>query len=128
MKIYLAGRYARLKELKRYAVTLEKAGHTVTARWLDGDEEGKTQEQIAMMDWEDVVKAEMVIAFTDPYGSLNKGGGRHTEFGMGYALKKHCWIVGQKEQVFHSLIGVRQFFNMRDVVNALDAMHPRKAA
>jgi hypothetical protein len=128
LKIYTAGRYARIKEIREYADQLEAAGHIVTARWTNGDEEGKSLEDIAVMDWEDVIKAEMVLVFTDPYGSLQKGGGRHTELGMGYALKKHVWIVGEKEQVFHSLPGVRQFSDIDSVIQNLKIFADKKAA
>lgn len=119
MKIYTAARYARREEILGYAKKLEDAGHIVTARWVHGEEEGKSQEAIALLDWEDVIKAEMALVFTDPYGSLHKGGGRHTELGMAYALKKHVWIVGEKEQVFHSLPGIKQFKDIDNVISAL---------
>lgn len=119
MKIYTAGRYARRLEILEYAKKLEEAGHEVTARWVHGDEEGKTLEQVAMMDWEDVIRADMALVFTDPKGSAQTGGGRHTELGMAYALKKHVWIVGEKEQVFHSLLGVKQFKDIDTVIAAL---------
>ena len=124
MKIYTAARYARIDEMKEVKKVLEMEGHTVTARWVDGDEEGKSLEAIALLDWEDVIKADMVLVFTDPKGTSWTGGGRHTELGMGYALKKHVWIVGEKEQVFHSLPGVKQFSSLGAVVGALSVFKP----
>lgn len=124
MRIYLAGRYARRLELLEYAKLLLKEGHSYTSKWLDGDEEGKTLEQIAVMDLEDVKRAEMVLVFTDPYQSAQTGGGRHTELGIGYALKKHIWIVGEREQVFHSLPGVKQFDTIQEVIRGLDILKP----
>ena len=123
MKIYTAGRYARREEILEYANQLEAAGHEITARWTKGDEEGKTLEEVALMDWEDVVRAEMVLVFTDPKGSAQTGGGRHTELGFGYALKKHVWIVGEWEQVFHSLPGVRRFDNLDGAIQSLKAFN-----
>lgn len=121
MKIYTAARYARREEILDYAKKLSAAGHVVTARWVNGDEEGKSLEDIAVMDLDDVKAADMVLVFTDPYKSLQTGGGRHTELGLGYALGKHVWIVGEKEQVFHSLPGVKQFNNTDEVIGALKA-------
>lgn len=119
MKIYTAGRYSRLEEIRGYADLLEAAGHEVTARWTHGDEVGKSLEDIAVMDLVDVARADMVLVFTDPFNSLQKGGGRHTELGMGYALGKHVWIVGEKEQVFHSLPGVIQHDTIESVIKDL---------
>jgi hypothetical protein len=119
-KFYIAGRYGRREELLEESKKLESAGYICTSRWLHGEEEGKTREAIALLDWEDVVKADGVILYTEPYGSANKGGGRHTEFGMGYALKKHCYYIGENEQVFCSLPGVKQFKSIEDVILHLD--------
>ena len=124
MKIYLAGRYARRLELLEYAKTLSYLGHQYTSKWLDGDEEGKTQQEVAKMDFEHVREADMVLVFTDPYDSLQKGGGRHTELGIGYALRKHVWIVGEREQVFHHLPGVKKFSSMGEVLTGLDVLKP----
>lgn len=126
MKIYTAGRYSRREEILEYAKKLSNAGHVVTARWVNGDEEGKSLEDIAIMDLDDVKAADMVLVYTDEYGSLQKGGGRHTELGLGYAYGKHVWIVGPKEQVFHSLPGVKQFENTDEVIGALKAFKTDK--
>lgn len=122
MKIYTAARYARRLELLDYAKKLSDAGHIVTARWVNGDEEGKTLEDVAVMDFEDVQAADMVLVFTDPKGSAQTGGGRHTELGLGYALGKRVWIVGEKEQVFHHLPKVVQFDNLDQVLGALSTV------
>ena len=37
MKIYLAARYSRREELAAYRTELEELGHTVQARWLNGE-------------------------------------------------------------------------------------------
>lgn len=122
MKIYLAGRYSRRDELLKHALDLQLAGHSYTSQWLDGGEEGKTSEDIAKMDFDDVVRADMTLVFTDEYGSSQTGGGRHTELGIAYALKKRVWIVGDREQVFHSLPGVVQFYDVQEVIRALSIL------
>lgn len=122
MKIYTAARYARREEILEYAKVLSQAGHIVTARWVNGDEVGKTLEQVAVMDLDDVRAADMVLVFTDPKGSAQTGGGRHTELGLGYALGKKVWLVGEWEQVFHSLPGVQRFDNLDQVLGALKAL------
>jgi len=37
LRIYLASRLSRIKELQYYREQLEAKGHTVTSRWLNGD-------------------------------------------------------------------------------------------
>ena len=76
MRIYLASRYSRREELCEYRTQLEKLGHTVTSRWLNGnhqiDDEGlsteakqEERERFAMEDFQDLISSEMLIAFTE---------------------------------------------------------------
>lgn len=108
MRIYLAARWRRMGELSDYAKLLREDGHFITARWVDGAERDLTRECNAIMDYGDVAAADIVLSFTEAYQSEHSGGGRHVEFGMGYALGKKCVIVGEKEQIFHWLPGVKQ--------------------
>lgn len=109
MRIYLAARYGRREEIEGYANLLAEDGHEITARWVYGGEEGLTREDIALLDFEDVERANLVVGFTDPYESLNKGGARHFELGLGFALGAATYIVGPKEIVFHHLPEIEQF-------------------
>lgn len=127
MKIYTAARYARREEILEYAKVLSQFGHIVTARWVNGDEVGKSLEDIAVMDLDDVRAADMVLVFTDPKGSAQTGGGRHTELGLGYALGKKIWLIGELEQVFHSLPGVQRFDNLDQVLGALKPFEDKTA-
>lgn len=112
MKIYLAGRYSRRRELAEYANDLEALGYEVTSRWLSGshglkrDPNNDTERgKFAAEDVEDVQRCDILIAFTeesDAGGSAGRGG-RHVEFGLALALKKEIWIVGPRENVFHCL-------------------------
>lgn len=109
MFIYLAARYDRREEMERYANLLQEDGHEVVSTWVYGGEEGLSNEDIAELDYTDVSRANLVVGFTDPYGSLNKGGARHFELGLGYALGAACYIVGEREIVFHHLPEIEQF-------------------
>lgn len=109
MRVYIAARWKRMQEMKGHAETLRQDGHTVTARWVDGQEAGLTRECNAIMDYGDVAAADALVTFTEPYGSANVGGGRHVEFGMAYALGKPCVLIGPREVIFHHLPGVWQF-------------------
>ena len=100
MKIYTAARYARREEILEQAKKLSAAGHIVTARWVNGDEEGKSLKDVAMMDYDDVFAANMVLVFTDPVGTAWTGGGRHTELGLGYALVNKSGLLAQENKSF----------------------------
>lgn len=117
MKIYLAARFPRIEEMRKYADELTEDGHEVTASWVYGGEEGLTFSDIALLDVSDVIKSDALVCFTEPYGSSNVGGGRHSEFGVALALRKKLYLVGEREQVFHwwpSVIQFPQFKHLRN--------------
>ncbi len=117
MKIYLASRYSRMKEMQTYKALLEEHGHEVTAQWVDGAEETLgARAEGAIMDFNDVARADILLQFTDPYGSSHTGGGRHCEFGIAAALDKLLFIVGDREQIFHHLPQVQQFETLNGVI------------
>jgi len=113
MKIYLAARYGRKHEMQEYASYLETIGHIITSRWLVSHEAEETKanynayyevlETYALEDLEDVDRAEAVVSFTHKRGTPVSGGGRHVEFGYGYARGKRMIIIGEKEHIFHHL-------------------------
>jgi hypothetical protein len=121
MRIYLAARYSRRRELCGYADQLRRLGHEVTSRWLDGhhellDREGLSTEaeaadraRFAAEDWADVMRADWCISFTEVPRSGNGRGGRHVEFGAALAAGKRAVIVGPRENVFHCLPAVRWY-------------------
>ena len=120
MKIYLASRYSRYKEMQAYAVDLERSGHVVTSRWIAGDhqlKDGELSEQaaeekrikFAQEDLQDLLNAEACISFTEEPRSSNSRGGRHVEFGIALATNKLVLVVGYRENVFHCLPEVKFF-------------------
>lgn len=109
MKIYIAARYPRMREMMIRAKELRDMGHSVTSTWVDGAEIGQNEQFAAMMDVRDLKRAECCLSFTEPHGSANAGGGRHVEFGMAITLGLFNVIVGEREQVFHHLPKVLQF-------------------
>lgn len=108
MKIYLAARFSRREELIDYADSLKEDGHEITSSWVYGGEDGLSREDIAKLDVCDVLRADMVVLFTEPYGTAVAGGGRHTEFGIGLGTGKKLAIVGEREQIFCWYPGVIQ--------------------
>lgn len=109
MRIYLASRYGRLEEMAGYARLLQEDGHEITSTWVWGNEEGLSNEDIADLDYTDVERSNLVVGFTDPYGSSNTGGARHFELGLGVAFGAATYIVGPREIVFHHLPEIEQF-------------------
>lgn len=122
MKIYLAARYSRHKEMQIYTKQLSLFGHEVTSRWILGDHElradgpdiNTVNHKFANEDIEDILSAKYILSFTEPHDSLlGRGrGGRHTEFGIGLMLAKGLGIIGEREHVFHYLNFVEVYDNL----------------
>lgn len=111
---YLAARYSRREELCRYRADLADRGVKVPARWLNGnhqiDDQGlsaeagrEARERFATEDLDDVLTADLLIAFTEPPRSSNSRGGRHVEFGVAIGRGMPVIVVGERENVFHCL-------------------------
>lgn len=130
MRIYLAARYSRHKELQKYAEELISQGHDITSRWIWGDHqiddkglsvEAKRfeRERFATEDFDDLLEADIVISFTEEPRSSNSRGGRHVEYGMALALRKRCLVVGPRENVFHCLPWIPVFDSFNDANKSL---------
>ena len=116
MKIYLAAKWSRMAEMASIGDTLKGLGQDITSQWIYFAEEGKTREENAVMDMEDVRKADAIICYTHPRNEPQPGGGRHTEFGLAVAWGKRLFIVGPQEQIFHWLPGVKQFASTEEML------------
>lgn len=100
-RIYLASLYSRIEEMEAHALRLmNDYGYDITSRWVFGGEEGFTREAIAIFDLEDVDAADTIVAFSEPYGTYYKGGGRNVELGWAMAKNKRCVLIGERENVF----------------------------
>ncbi len=102
MKIYLAATYSRYPEMQGVAEKLRGLGWEVTSNWITGIPY-KDPSQDAMKDIDDILNADTLLFFS---GGVGSKGGRHTEFGFAYAMQKTIIIIGERENVFHSLPGV----------------------
>lgn len=114
--IYLAAPYTERTVQITVARQFEKAGHKVTSRWIFGGEFNKTSHDAAFMDFEDVKNADWLVLRTFPRGTPRRGGGRHFEFGVAYALGKKCVIVGEKEHIFCHLNDVIQVSSYEEAI------------
>lgn len=119
VKIYLAARYCRREEMENIALDLMNAyGYDITSEWVFGGEEGKTLEDIAIMDLDHVNSADTIISFTETEDVGYYTGGRHVEFGYGLALGKRVVVIGRLENVFHSFPTVEQFDTLEDWIKS----------
>ena len=130
MKVYLAARYSRRKELVAYREQIEALGHIVTSRWLNGNhqisdaglsEQAQESDRIrfAEEDWQDLMSADCCVSFTEEPRGTNSRGGRHVEFGAALAAGKTCAVVGYRENVFHCLSWVFFYETWEDYIAEL---------
>jgi hypothetical protein len=126
--IYLASRFSRIREMKAYAVRLQDLGHDITSRWVFRTERNvenlrsKEAGRVAVSDLEDVLRADTIIAFTEPPRSTTSRGGRHAEWGAAIGSGRHRLIcVGGPENVFYSLPQVEHYPSFAALDKALTA-------
>lgn len=126
-RVYLAARYSRREELCEYRAQLEQAGFEVTSRWLNGahqildgqllgeaaerlvegesthEDASALRERFATEDWDDLMRAHVIVAFTEPPRTEATRGGRHVEWGAALAWGLSAHAVGYRENVFYCL-------------------------
>lgn len=111
-RVYLSARWGRQAELREYRERLIGYDFQVMSRWLDvdaGEEDlwykGRHACEAARMDLEDIQNSNIVIGFSEKHNSPFARGGRHVEIGYALAFpEKILAIVGQPENIFHSLV------------------------
>ena len=126
MKVYLAALFSRRAEMETYANKIAENGHEITARWVYGGEDGLSRTEIALMDIEDVDRADAIISFTHPRGTMTTGGGRHVEFGYALAKGKKLIVIGAYENVFHHMPNVQIYSDLDSwLYDAVSSEHER---
>jgi hypothetical protein len=136
-EVYLAARYTRREELCDYRAELQARGFEVPARWLHGSHQMTDQgmalgaleaavedpdgvsldqartialrEKFALDDFEDVTRADLIVAFTEAPRQANSRGGRHVEFGIALGRGTPVIIVGPRENIFTCLPWVKVY-------------------
>lgn len=144
---YLAARVSRKRELAGYRDgDLARLGIRVPARWLDShvlNSDGQPvndagdliypdnrqdasvwRRGFATDDFGDVIRADMLIAFTEEPRSTNSRGGRHVELGIALGAGKPIYLVGPRENVFCHLPAVRQFDTWPELVEHFESRLP----
>jgi hypothetical protein len=114
---YLASRYSRRIELRRYRKQLIAAGHDVISKWLFGDA-GETAAN-AMRDCRDIEKCSSIILWCEKPRTATRGG-RHFELGYAAALRKELIAIGDEaEHIFLNLPSLKMYPTFADFIATL---------
>lgn len=131
MQFYFAGSFKRQEELRADIVRLEVAGHQCTSRWLSGDHEVDVTTdddlspqgpayKFALEDIEDILNSDAIVFYSSADHDAKGRGGRHSEFGIAWALDKPIFLIGRRENAFHSLApDVCKFHDFHSFIIAL---------
>jgi hypothetical protein len=133
MRIYLASRFSRIKEMRTVAYRLQDLGHEVRSRWIwrttetVADLDGPEAADVAAADLADLMSANCLMLFTDPARTATRAG-KEVEFGCAVGTGRHRLIVvGPRSNVFHALPKVEYFATFGDLDRYLTDQR-RKAA
>jgi hypothetical protein len=133
MKIYLASRWSRIKEMRTVACRLQDLGHTVQCRWIWRAEpnvsnlDGPDAARVAAEDLEDVRESNCLILFAEAPRTPTRGG-RMVEFGAALAAGKRIIIIGGRENVFTCLPQIKHFESFHDFDRFVTAIRDRGGA
>lgn len=130
MKVYLAAAWSRQKEIKGYAARLNDLDVEVTSRWLDeihptdGTNFHKFLRETALIDVEDVLRADAIVRFSDKEemgfplaNSKLVSGARMFEMGLAWKEGKPIIVVGGHQNVFDYLPNI---VHLKDVNSLYD--------
>ena len=129
MKVYIASRWSRIREMRAYANRLQDLGHEVVSSWIFRNEpnvedlDSPDAEDVAVEDWRDVLRSDCVLLFAETPRTPTRGG-RFVELGIGIGTNKRIIVVGGKENVFTSLPQVEHFDSFRDLDSYLTLRRP----
>lgn len=118
--VYLSAKFERRNELNEYRNELETAGVTVTSRWLADPTPELTDDawrHLATKDVEDIRRASGLVLFSE--AGRPGGGGRHVEFGVALGLEKRMMVVGEPENLFHSLDAIELVATWEEAFKAI---------
>lgn len=113
---YLAAPYGKRNLVGPLAEEIAKTGIVSTADWIHSqdDQARMTESALAFSaahDLDQIDKADVFIALTEPPYTPHTSGGRHVELGYALAKGKDVLVIGQYENIFQLLPPVRRFQN-----------------
>ena len=127
MIAYLAAAYSRKPEIAIAAERLEAFGIKVISSWHKERYNPKISikslndnalASIAGIDLNELALADTLIFWAEPHDSQPPRGGRHVEFGIALAYKKHIIVIGERENIFHYFPGITCVNSLEDIINA----------
>jgi hypothetical protein len=130
MRIYIASRWSRIREMKAYANRLHDLGHQVVSSWIfrtePNVEDLNTPEagQVAGQDLLDVLRSDCVLLFAETPRTPTRAG-RMVELGIGIGTNKRLICIGGKENVFTSLPQVEHFETFSELDAYLTLRRPK---
>lgn len=116
--VYLAAKYARKEELKKYQKDLEAKERVCTSRWLTethppdvkmADLSDLFNRETAIQDLQDINSSDAMVFFAEDQHKQPPRGGRHVEFGYALACGLEIYVIGEKENIFHHLPYVKHY-------------------
>lgn len=113
-KIYLAAKYSRREEMEALVPKFKNTPFEVNARWVFGEEEIMTANDIAIMDLVDVANSSAIMVFTHERSEPQPGGGRFVEMGYALALGNKVFVIGPIENVFCASEDVTRYDTFED--------------
>jgi hypothetical protein len=132
MRVYLASRWSRIKEMRSVACRLQDLGHEIRSRWIWRAEpnvsnlDSPDAERVAAEDLEDIRASNCLILFAEPPRTPTRGG-RMVEFGAALAAGKRVVIIGGRENVFTCLPEIKHFASFSDFDRFVTAIRDRGA-
>ena len=126
MKFYISARYSRRQDAEDLGHLILENGHNVTSRWVwreqpDNYEVMEHEEvaQLALEDIDDVIKADALIALSEPSDNPYGRGGRHVEYGYALACGMVIIVIGPLENIFHYMNEVSNFETVDEFIDYL---------
>ena len=127
MRVYLAARYSRKKEIKALIPILLAHNILTTSRWLhETASENATLDQFtpafcrqtAGIDLDDIDNSDTFVFFAEDPKIGTPRGGRHVEFGYALARGKRMVVIGGQENIFHYLPEVVHYSDVQSFLGA----------
>lgn len=134
MRVYLAARWEQGPLMREWRRMLGLQGVGCTSRWLDVQASGLRAVENddimlanAVVDFEDVKAADVLVCYSPPEGFGHGRGGRHAELGVALGLGKPVVLVGERENIFHWHPGVVVIRSPAWIWDALEDIRVGKA-
>lgn len=121
--VYIAAKYSAKKEVEDFASYVNRLGAVkVVSTWHkstvpEKDLSDPTEafgfqtdpvgsKKYAIKDLEEIDRSDVLVFYAEDANNQPPKGGRHVEFGYALAMKKTIIVIGERENVFHTMVTV----------------------